>query len=88
MKTLAVLFVALFGALASAEEIKLEDNVLVLTKDNFDSAVEKHPFMLVEFCKYVRNRLFLSSPRHCFFSGHRCSDASGFSMVEVQKDKL
>lgn len=32
-------------------EIKEEDNVLVLNKDNFDSAITDNEFILVEFCK-------------------------------------
>lgn len=32
-------------------DIKTEDGVLVLTKDNFDAATTENAFILVEFCK-------------------------------------
>lgn len=49
----------LFG-LAFADDIKREENVLVLTKDNFDGAVTDNKHVLVEFCKYTTT--FLSVP--------------------------
>ena len=47
--TLLVLSCALsFGF---ADEFKEDEGVLVLTKDNFDKALEKHQYVLAEFCK-------------------------------------
>lgn len=48
MKLLAVI---LFVALATATEIKEENGVLVLTKDNFKAVTTDNDFVLVEFCK-------------------------------------
>jgi protein disulfide-isomerase A1 len=50
MKLLALVFVTLFSlAFADDAEIKEEENVLVLTTDNFDGALEKNKYVLVEF---------------------------------------
>ena len=32
-------------------EVKEEDNVLILTNDNFDEVIEGTDYILVEFCK-------------------------------------
>ncbi|XP_055627147.1 protein disulfide-isomerase isoform X2 [Toxorhynchites rutilus septentrionalis] len=45
----AVLFIAGCALVLSEEEVKLEDGVLVLTKDNFQQVVEGNDFVLVEF---------------------------------------
>lgn len=48
----ALCLLAFTGAIVGAEsEIKLEDGVLVLTKDNFKGAITDNEFVLVEFCK-------------------------------------
>jgi len=46
-----LLVLAIVGLLAgvNAEEIATEENVLVLTKDNFDQAIEENKYILVEF---------------------------------------
>lgn len=47
-----MLVLALFCSLAlafAAEEVKEEDNVLVLTDKNFDEVIKEHQFILVEF---------------------------------------
>lgn len=52
-----VLFAALLALLASVfgDEIQTEENVLVLTKSNFESAISSSQFVLVEFCKSTYN---------------------------------
>ena len=49
MRTL-LLLAALIGA-CLAGDWEVEDGVFVLTSDNFQSAVDEHNFLLVEFCK-------------------------------------
>ena len=39
--------------LCVATTFKEEDDVLVLTKDTFDSALEEFPDILVEFCTFA-----------------------------------
>ena len=52
MKLLLVAVVALFAVSHSAD-IKDEEGVLVLTKDNFDGALSDNKHILVEFCEYL-----------------------------------
>ena len=58
MKLLLVAVVALF-AVAHSADIKDEEGVLVLTKDNFDGALADNKHILVEFCEYLRVIYFL-----------------------------
>ncbi len=47
-----VLFIALAGlALVHAAEVEEEDDVLVLTQENFKQVMDENQFVLVEFCK-------------------------------------
>lgn len=48
----AVITTALFVVHSAAEDIKTDEGVLVLTKDNFKSAITDNDFILVEFCEY------------------------------------
>lgn len=46
-----MLLVAGLALVAADDEVKTEDSVLVLTKDNFQKVIEDNEFVLVEFCK-------------------------------------
>ena len=52
MKIYYLLVAVFVGTALCEEEIVEEENVLVLTKDNFDAALAKHQYILVEFCKF------------------------------------
>lgn len=47
----SALILCLLVAVAFGAEIKEEDDVLVLTTENFDEAIKAHPEILVEFCE-------------------------------------
>lgn len=54
MKAFVGVLLAIFsfsGYINAEEEIKLDEGVLVLTKANFQQAIESNEFVLVEFCK-------------------------------------
>jgi len=51
--------------LYGASSFKEEDDVLVLTKDTFDSALAEFPHVLVEFCTFVN---FVATFIICCFS--------------------
>jgi hypothetical protein len=46
------LLIALFCGISFAEDIKREENVLVLNKNNFEELVNNNNYVLVEFCEY------------------------------------
>lgn len=50
MKSIYLALAVLLAAAVSAE-IAVEEGVLVLTTDNFESAISDNEFVLVEFCK-------------------------------------
>lgn len=56
----SVVLCALALVVAAAAHITEEEDVLVLTKSNFDEALEAHPDLLVEFCECLR------FPSFCF----------------------
>lgn len=45
--------IALLGAALGNEDVPTEENVLVLSKANFDSVVSSTNYVLVEFCKFT-----------------------------------
>ena len=49
MKFLALFCIATSLIVASEAKIETEDDVLVLTEDNFDDAIKDNEFILVEF---------------------------------------
>ena len=48
LKAFATMALGFMALGASAEDV-YENNVLVLTDDNFDEAIAKHDYLLVEF---------------------------------------
>lgn len=46
---LSLLLVTLLFAHLTLAEVEVEDDVLVLTDNNFDEELKKHDFLLVEF---------------------------------------
>lgn len=52
MKVILFTAIALLGAVL-ADEVPTEENVLVLSKSNFDNVVASNNFILVEFCKFL-----------------------------------
>jgi len=48
-KLIAIMLICLVAVSVKAEETQIEDDVYVLTDDNFDEVVNKHEHILVEF---------------------------------------
>lgn len=51
MRVLLFTILALVGC-ALGDEVPTEENVLVLSKANFESVLSSNDFILVEFCKF------------------------------------
>ncbi len=51
MKSLLILIALVLTAFVNAE-VKEEENVLILTTDNFEEVTEGHQYILVEFCEF------------------------------------
>jgi len=51
----SVIVLLVLACLCGATSFKEEDDVLVLTKDTFDSALAEFPDMLVEFCTFANS---------------------------------
>lgn len=47
------LLLVVVAVVYSEVEVVSEEGVLVLTKDNFQTAISDNDFILVEFCKYI-----------------------------------
>lgn len=52
--------IALLGS-ALGDEVPTEDDVLVLSKSNFDNVVSSTSYILVEFCKFTPLLFIVSS---------------------------
>lgn len=63
MKLAGILIVAAFCLGASFASIESEDGVLVITKDNFEKALEEHQHILFEFCEYEEHCIRMSGER-------------------------
>ena len=49
----SVLLLVVLSAVCLAGEYEVDEGVLVLTTDTFNSAVEEYSYILVEFCKWL-----------------------------------
>jgi hypothetical protein len=52
MRVILFTTLALLG-FALGDEVTTEENVLVLTKANFDGVISTNDYVLVEFCKFL-----------------------------------
>lgn len=52
MKVNVFCLAALCLVAISLAKIEVEDGVLVVTKDNFDSVIQDNDYVLLEFCEY------------------------------------
>lgn len=50
-----LLFVTALVVISAAEDVELDEGVLVLTSDNFDGVLKDNELVLVEFCKLLLN---------------------------------
>ena len=70
MKFVGIILVAILVFGESFASIETEDGVLVITKDNFEKALEEHQYILFEFCKYFYcyiRRIYLLTGLSCCF---------------------
>lgn len=51
MKFFVLTFTVISFFVATLAKIETEDEVLVLTKDNIQEAIEQNDYILIEFCK-------------------------------------
>lgn len=51
MRSVSLLLALLGFILVRAAEVEVEDDVLVVTQDNFQQVVDENEFVLIEFCK-------------------------------------
>lgn len=60
---------------ASHAKVELEEGILVINKDNFDSVIKDNDYVLIEFCEYIRsgNLLLSRSVLHFLHPGRVAS---------------
>ena len=52
MRSVSLLLALVGFLLVRAAEVEVEENVLVVTQDNFQQIVDENEFVLMEFCKW------------------------------------
>ena len=65
MRSVSLLLSLLGLILVQAAEVEVEDDVLVLTQENFQQVVDENEFVLVEFCEWPLVAAETVLPPHC-----------------------
>lgn len=53
LRGISVLLIVQSYLLVNGADVKKEENVWVLNKDNFEDVIKSNQFVLVEFCEYI-----------------------------------
>lgn len=59
-----MLFCALIVGIRGDEDITRDDEVIVITTNNFQNVIDKYPHVLIEFCAFYFFILFFLNFKH------------------------